>query len=217
MTGEQQKVLPGFENIVPEVVQRLRRATREQRLSAPQHYELVHHPLDRKFRRKLHHWLEFSQKESNFKLDEVLSERYLRIVKLYLYPQPPTGEWIKNQGIIMAMVDGNPKASLKRPLTISLIMVWRRIQNGEDAIEILKFRPRDFLLYQSLTKHEIKTIQDIRRASPQGLSLICGAREIFDRLKVLMSRLDPHWNPKVIFPYELPPKEASDYVYGLRK
>lgn len=124
-TGEQQKVLPGFEKIIPEEMRRFPQP-HEELTGELRWYEILYHPLDLRFRGKLHKWLEVSQRERNFKLKDVLDGYYFKIVSLYLYPQPPGNKWLSQKDVI-AIVSGDPKARFKRQLTISMVMIWKKV------------------------------------------------------------------------------------------
>jgi hypothetical protein len=205
----EQKTLPGFEDLLG--------ATKEKRPPQPNFdkyrdimwHEILHAPLNLRFRGRLHYWLEKISVESGFSLKEVLVDNHLRIVKLYLYPQE--GVWL-NQSEVMAMVDGNPKADLKTPLIYALIRVWRRERNGENALETLKFGPKDNLLYSNLLREGLKDLEDVVELvhDKEKLVKITATRSVFEDLSNKMHNIGyDDWNPEVKFASELPFGETS--------
>jgi len=121
---EQQKVLPGFEKIIPEELQRFPQPHEDTDIL--KWYEILYHPLDLKFRGRLHKWLNVFLEKRKFKLKELLDNYHFKIVSLYLFPQPPRNRWL-SQGSVMKKLVGNSKKRLKKPLTDSMVTIWRKV------------------------------------------------------------------------------------------
>lgn len=203
--GIEQRWLPSLDGIPvvsKDPKQRQPRLDRSRSLSPT---ELLTHPLDLNFRGRLHHWLEDTQEQGDFTLEEVLSEHHLRITRLYLFPQPPDGRWF-NQSQVMAQVSGDPKTTLFREILLgAIVRIWRRNVMGPRAVEILKL-PN--FLYRSLIERELTTINEVRDADPDKIRLACGARPMFETLKERLQEHFPEWNPDIIFRQEMLPQEA---------
>lgn len=203
--SHEQSWLPRFKEI-PEVPSKpkARRPHLEYARSLSPH-ELLSHPLDLNFRGRLNQWLEKTQEESNFTLEEILPDDYLKLTRLYLYPQPPEGRWL-NQSDVTAQVTGDPRTTMFREVLLrALIRVWRRSAYGPRAMEILKLSN---FLYRSLIKREFTTIDEIRDADPEKILLVCGARPMFETLKERMQEHFPDWSPEVAFRQEMIPNKV---------
>lgn len=107
---EQQKVLPGFEKIIPEELQHFPQPHEENLVL--KWYEIQYHPLDLRFRGRLHRWLKVLLERRKFKLRELLDNYHFKIVSLYLFPQPPRSRWL-SQASVMKKLVGNSKKDLK--------------------------------------------------------------------------------------------------------
>jgi len=213
MKSERQPMLPGF-GVVEEIEKKRRfPQPRLGRFRPIKRYELLYHPLDQRFKGRLNAWLEKVQED--FPLEEVLPDYYLRMVRLYLYPQE--NGWWPNQGWVMAQLGEDEKATLRKPLIRALVRVWRRERHGPRAVEILKFEPEDKFIYQSIISyrlqekegsHRITTIDQLAACSAEDLRIICGARPMLEKLREKMQVYFPDWNPTVVFRQELPPEKA---------
>ncbi len=87
-------------------------------------YELFHRPFDLRFRGRLYKWLKNIEKENKVNLKDVLDRNYLKIVKLYLFPQSPGKKWI-NQDEVLKKVKITSKKNLRIALISSLIRIWK--------------------------------------------------------------------------------------------
>lgn len=206
--GVEQFWLPRFQQIP--VVERVKQSPQPdlEYYTPPTAHEILYHDLELNFRGRLNEWLKRTQVESNFALEEVLPERDVQRVRLYLNPQPPDGDWL-NQSEVMAQVTGDPKTAMFKELLLNaLVRIWRRNAIGPRATEILKLSN---FLYFSLIDKQLVTIDQIREANAEQVQLVCGAREMFEDLKQHMQEHFPNWSPEVVFRQELEPKEAFHY------
>ena len=210
--GLEQKRLPFFDNMVPQVRERRHPQPRAIPAYSPDVNELFCTPLNLNFRKRLGMWVNQMEKEGNFGVEEVLTPERASLVRQYLFPQKD--RWL-NQGEVMAQVYGEPRSKgLKGKLLISMVRIIRRHRNGPRAIEILK--NTDFL-YKHLVFHKLpsgkklETIDELKNCSPAELRLICGARRMFEDLKRRLREYFPDWDPQVVFRDELPAKEAFDF------
>jgi hypothetical protein len=169
-------------------------------------------PLTRRRRERLGKWVLSTQKQ--FPLEEVLSTESASLIRLYLFPQPPDGNWL-NQEDVMKEVFGTTKTrGFKDKLLWAIVRINRREYVGPRALEILKL---DNYLYWIIANQELEgdmritTIDQLQELPPERLQKICGARTIFEKLKEKMRRHFPDWDPPVVFRQELPPEQAYDF------
>ncbi len=87
-------------------------------------FEIFHRPFDLRFRGRVNKWLRDIQKESKLKLRDVLDRNHLKIVKLYLFPQPPGQKWI-NQDEVLKKAKIASKKQLRITLISALIRIWK--------------------------------------------------------------------------------------------
>ena len=207
MTAEQ-KFLPGFEELLrptDKVHSRFPQPQKNVVSTLPSIFELRYHPLDLGFRGRLNSWLRQTMESGHFDLEEVLPPSTVAQVKLYLFPQGQSAQWL-TQEEVSAQVTGDPRPRRFRyHLLLSLAKIRRRSLVGSDAIETLI--PNHFL-YMSLVRQGIQTMKQIENLSPLDLAHVCGNRTVFDHLKECMHRFHPDWDPQVIFRQDLPPDQA---------
>ena len=198
MTGKRQKPLPGFEEYLGQVSASLRfPQPRIDGYQPPNWYDIVYHPRDINFKGRLRAWINYSQLEEGFVLEEILPEFYHKLIKLYLFDD----KW-PNKEKVTAQIGGEPSGDLKLPLSRALIRIWRRVKNGSRAVEILRISPQDNLLYESIIAHKlsvdakyrrIRTIDELVESSPQELSRICTNKETMEKLRGYLKPFYPKW------------------------
>jgi hypothetical protein len=160
--------------------------------------EIFRHELDLNFRGRMSRYISDLTNEHGFSFPEILTPSYLKVVELYLFPQPPRSRWL-TQEEVMAQVSGDPDDDLRIPLYWALIRIVRRATNGPKAIEVLKFSPHESYLYRSLVENGVGTTDQIAQLSEEQLTKICGARPMFETLKGKMAEVYPGWNPQLVF------------------
>lgn len=191
--AEQQLILPGFEE-VEEIS--LEKKPSQPRLGPERPLTGLHFlycTLNPKFRGEVNRWL----RNINFPLNEVLEEIEEEVVRLYLWPQE--GNWLSQKEVALQMGWCKEAAeSVSRGIKFSLLKIWRRKENGPQAIEILK--PYWFL-YKGLLGKGISTIPEILAIDDEEtIRQICGGEFGLEVLKEALSRHEINWHPSVEFP-----------------
>ena len=200
MSPDRQELLPGFEDLSVTSLLRRRRFP-QPRLKYGRGMttdELFRHDLDLNFRGRVGSYISDLKAMHGFSFSDILLGSHLRVIDLYLFPQPPDGKWL-TQEETMAQVTGNPDDYLRTPLDWALIRIMRRVRYGPKAIEVLKFDPEDSFLYRSLIEKGVRTTDHIVDLSETELAKICGARPMFETLKSKMGERYPDWNPQLVF------------------
>lgn len=177
----------------------------------PSEWDLRNKLFSREFSLQIMRWLERSQAEHGFSLDEVLLPNQLRMVELYFYPQTPSIEEIRmlfinqkkadsrwlNEDEVMLAVSGEPKTSTFRVSMIKALgRIYRRIHQGPEAIEVLK--PSEPLLLHLLNQgvYTIPQIIELTDFEPKDKKLIAKQTALValaknDRRLVEKGELDP--------------------------
>lgn len=88
-------------------------------------FELLHRPLDLRFRGRINKWLSHIDNMRELALNKVLDKNQLEIVNLYFYPQNPGNKWL-NQEEIIDKTNFNSKKKLRATLVASLVKIWTR-------------------------------------------------------------------------------------------
>jgi hypothetical protein len=93
------------------------------KLNTPRKFELLYHPFDLRFRGRINSWLKRLTDSKELRLDKVLNNLQLKIVRLYFYPQTSKNIWF-NQNKVLKKVKITNKKKLKKELVRSLLEIW---------------------------------------------------------------------------------------------